>query len=90
MNVSLISLDQELYCVGVRILSTCLRQAGHSVQCIFPPPKATTNSKISKFKIEYSAKSLNEIRSLCKVSDLIGLSLMTNQFIPAVSITEYL
>jgi len=54
MKVSLISLDQELYCVGVRILSACLRQAGHSVQCIFLPQMATMNSKMSKFKIVLS------------------------------------
>jgi hypothetical protein len=48
------------------------------------------NVSLISLDIEYSAKTLNEIRSLCMVSDFIELSLMTNQFIPVVSIIKYL
>ena len=90
MNVTLISFDQELYCLGIRILSTCLRKAGHRVKCVFLPPMATTDSNGHKFQARYSANLLSAIRSSCSDSDLIGMSLMTNQFIPAVSVTQYL
>lgn len=90
MKVTLISFDQELFCLGMRILSACLRKAGHRVQCIFLPPKATKNFKLSKFQMEYSANLLDTIRSVCSDSNLIGMSLMTNQFIQAVNLTQYL
>lgn len=90
MNVTLISLDQELYCAGIRILSACLRQAGHHVQCIFLPPKVCSDLKTPKFQVTYSAPLLDEVRTLCADSDLVGLSLMTNQFIPAINVTEHL
>lgn len=90
MKVTLISFDHELYCVGVRILSACLRQAGHHVQCIFLPPKTNGNSKTPKFQVTYSANLLDEVKALCSDSDLVGMSLMTNQFIQAAYVTEYL
>jgi radical SAM superfamily enzyme YgiQ (UPF0313 family) len=89
MNVTLISLDQELYSLGIRILSSCLRQAGHHTRCIFLPPQATEN-KTPKFQVTYSANLLDEVQALCADSDLVGLSLMTNQFIPAISVTKHL
>lgn len=90
MKITLISVDQELYCIGIRILSACLRQAGHRVQCIFLPPKATRSDKTHKFQMVYSTNLLDEVRALCADSDLVGLSLMTNQFIRTVSVTEHL
>ena len=90
MKVSLISLDHELYCIGVRILSSCLRQAGHEVQCIFMPPGDARNHTASKFSTTYSVNLLDEVRDLCADSGLVGLSLMTNQFISAASVTEHL
>ncbi len=90
MKVSLISLDHELYCIGIRILSSCLRQAGHEVQCIFLPPGEAGNRETPKFSTTYSVNLLDEVRDLCADSGLVGLSLMTNQFIPATSVTEHL
>jgi radical SAM superfamily enzyme YgiQ (UPF0313 family) len=90
MKVSLISLDRELYCIGIRILSSCLRQAGHEVQCVFLPPSDARNRKTSKFRTTYSVSLLDEVRDLCADSGLVGLSLMTNQLIPAASVTEHL
>ena len=89
MKVTLISVDQELYCIGLRILSACLHQADHSVQCIFLPPKATQSAK-TKFRMTYSPELLDEVYSLCLDSDLVGLSLMTNQFTRAVNVTQHL
>jgi anaerobic magnesium-protoporphyrin IX monomethyl ester cyclase len=90
MKVTLISLDEDLYCVGVRILSASLRRAGHQVQCIFLPPRVNKGTKTPKFKIGYTSELLDEVLSLCVGSDLVGLSLMTNQFIQATSLTQHL
>ena len=90
MKITLVSLDPELYCLGIRVLSACLRQAGHDVRCIFLPPRASKTEKVRKFKVEHSPGLLDQVRSLCLNSDLIGISLMTNQFIQAVTITNHL
>lgn len=90
MNVTLISFDEELYCVGIRTLSSCLRQADHKVQCVFLPPSATNPKASNKFQVAYPVRLLDEIKSLCSESEMIGMSLMTNQFIQAKCVTEYL
>ena len=90
MNVTLISFDEELYCVGIRTLSSCLRQAGYNVQCIFLPPSATNPKANNKFQVTYPVRLLDEVRSLCSESKMVGMSLMTNQFIQAKCVTEYL
>lgn len=90
MNITLISFDEELYCLGIRILSSCLRQSGHYVRCIFLPLKATNFSKTSKYNVVYPKGFLDEIYSLCVGSQLVGMSLMTNQFIQAKDVTTYL
>ncbi len=90
MKITLVSLDPELYCIGIRVLVACLRKTGHDVRCIFLPPRASKTEKVRKFKVEHSPGLLDQVRSLCLDSDLIGISLMTNQFIQAVSITRRL
>jgi anaerobic magnesium-protoporphyrin IX monomethyl ester cyclase len=90
MNITLISLDHELFCIGIRILSACLREAGHDVRCIFLPPNNKGKKKVPKFQMEYGPQLMDDIHGLCKEADLIGMSLMTNQFIQAVRVTGYL
>ncbi|HQO64413.1 MAG TPA: radical SAM protein [Syntrophorhabdus sp.] len=84
MNITLISLDPELYCIGIRILSAGLRNAGHSVQCLFLPLEN------NKYRVEYTNGLLDTVGSLCGDSGLIGLSLMTNQYLQAINVTTHL
>lgn len=90
MNITLIALDRELYCIGIRILSSCLLKAGHQVQTIFLPPQYDANEKLFKFQTEYSSSLLHEVTSLCRNADMIGFSLMTNQFIQAARVSDFL
>jgi anaerobic magnesium-protoporphyrin IX monomethyl ester cyclase len=71
-------------------LSSCLRQAGHDVQCAFLPPKRDEKSRKHKFQATYSVELLDELAELCADSQLVGLSLMTNQFLAAVAVTAHL
>jgi anaerobic magnesium-protoporphyrin IX monomethyl ester cyclase len=89
MDVTLISFDRELYCIGVRILSAVLRKAGHNVQCVFLPIGHSKQSGLGKFQETYPENLLDSLYTICKQSRLIGMSLMTNQFIQAVQITKY-
>jgi radical SAM superfamily enzyme YgiQ (UPF0313 family) len=88
MKVTLLTFDEEVYCLGVRLLSAHLKKEGYCVKTIFITPEAT--SKLSKYKCHFSTKLLNEIYEACKDSDLIGMSLITNQFVQASDITRYL
>jgi anaerobic magnesium-protoporphyrin IX monomethyl ester cyclase len=90
MKITLISLDRELYVVGVRILASCLREKGHQVQIIFMPPEIGGSKGEHKFQALYSETVLAELVSLCSDSNLIGVSLLTNQFIQASYITKHL
>lgn len=89
MDITLISLDREVYCIGIRIISACLRKAGHNVQLVFLLTEEPENAT-DKFNVTYSEEVLSELRILCEDSDLVGLSLMSNQFIQAINVTEYL
>lgn len=89
MNITLVSLERELFCYGIRILSSCLREKGHIVKLIFLiPPDA--ESAPDKFNVTYSEKVLGELEALVSGDDLIGISLMTNQFIQAINVTQFL
>jgi anaerobic magnesium-protoporphyrin IX monomethyl ester cyclase len=89
MKATLISLDHELFCIGIRILSECLRKAGHETQLVFMVPQSANNQK-DKFGMIYGDSLLLSLRELVDNSDLIGLSLMSNQFVQAIQVTDYL
>jgi anaerobic magnesium-protoporphyrin IX monomethyl ester cyclase len=90
MKITLISVDDELYCIGIRILCACLRKEGHQVQMLFLPQVGQKTRTRKKFQMAYSPKLLEEIWLSCADSDVVGISLMTNYFYRAVNITEYL
>lgn len=86
MKITLISLDSELYCYSIRILSSCLKKAGHSVDLVFLiPPEAERT--IDKYRTEYPEGLLDRLATQCSKSGLIGISLMSNQFMQAIAVT---
>lgn len=90
MKVALISLDNEIFTVGIRILSNCLRKSGHTVKCIFLP-RTTGNQNLKlKFQFVYPLQLMNDLKVLCSDVGLIGISLLTNHFLQATQITNYL
>lgn len=90
MNVTLISFDEELYCLGIRILSAALRSVGHSSKCVFLPPRQSSSGRVHKFRAIYPESLLEQTYMLCAEDGLIGMSLMSNQFIQAQNVTRYL
>ena len=84
MKVTLISLSpliERIIGVGIRILSACLKREGCDVQIIFLPRHIGDR---------YEEKTLNEIVKLARGSELIGISLMTDDFDNVVRITQRL
>lgn len=81
MNITLISPQTNIENYGLRIISACLKKAGHKTRLIFMPKKSGEN---------YEKETLNELVDLSKDADLIGISLMTNFFEQSVQITKKL
>lgn len=78
MKVALISPYNTISAYGLRSISACLKKAGHEVKLIFLPSTYTAN---------YEEKVFAQLIELVKDSRLIGISLMTNYFENAVSLT---
>jgi len=96
MNITLISLYSVFTAIGLRIISSSLKMAGHNVRLVFMPKEADLifdkgfrfrylPEKISK---EYDEKTINSLLELLKKSDLIGMSLSTNFFEAATQVTK--
>lgn len=83
MKISLISPVTSMYpvAIGIRILSACLKRAGHQVQLIFFP---------KLFDGMWTEKTIDDVLTLVGESRLIGISLMTDDFKSAVQITQVL
>ena len=69
MRISLISPYPSLEAFGLRTISACLKKAGHEVRLIFLP---------QEFDRPYEPAVLEELVQVCRDSDLVGLSVMSN------------
>ena len=81
MKISLISVFPGIHDFGLRIVSACLKQAGHDVNLFF---------LMKEFHKKYSETTMNNLVKLTKGSDLTGISVMTNWFDNAIQITQKL
>lgn len=79
MKILLISPYLKIKGIGLRILSSCLKQEGHEVAIVYLSNRDHT--------IPYSDEILDQVGELAKDYDLIGISLMTNIFNSAVQLT---
>jgi len=82
MKISLISTSTYPGDQGLRVISSCLKKAGHEVQMIF----MVMEEDYSKV---YSLKVLRQLGILCKDSDLVGISCMASTSIRASQIINY-
>ena len=83
MNITLISTSTHPSDQGIRTISGVLKNAGHSVKLVF----MTSSEDYSKL---YTEEALDQLRELCKDSDLIGLSSMTSTAKRAIQIIAHL
>lgn len=89
MKLTLVSPTPSDICAfGVRSLSAYMKSKGHTVKNIFLPTSLKGRQAGREFVFTYSENILNDLVSLAKDSDLIGVSFMTNYFDAAVQITE--
>jgi len=80
IKISLISPCSSLVANGLRIISAYLKENGYQVKLIF------LNDQ-SPFSSTYTKEVFEDLCFLCKDSDLIGISVMTNYFIKISDLT---
>ena len=73
---------------GVRSLSAFLKQKGINVRNIFLSGGVEKYRYRKDYLYRYDKKLIDEVIDLCKGSDLVGISLMTNYFERAIQITS--
>lgn len=88
MKISLISLYPDITSFGLRTISAYLREKGHATQMIFLPDPY--GDDITEGLERYQQSALQDVVELCRGSDLIGITLMTNFFDGAVQVTRFL
>lgn len=82
LKITLISPYENIAANGLRIISAYLKNYGHKVELIFlQAPKL-------KFSGTYSSEVADDVINLCKASDLIGFSLMSNYFVRVRDLTR--
>ena len=87
-KITLISLGLSTDAIGIRILSSLLKQNGYQSQLLFLPTLEDLKRKATRTRYQYSEIVLNQIINLCKDSILIGISLMTHHHSVAVELTR--
>lgn len=81
MNIALINVSQELSIDGTRLISSLLKQAGHSVRMIFFPRLVSA--------APYEEKEIGLLSNLLKDVDLVMIGVYTVYSYRAVRVTEY-
>ncbi len=91
MEITLISLIEDVGCLGLRQLSSHIKNAGHSTKLILLP-RFYSEGNITQdgYRYPLSQTVLQQIAEMCSTSDIIGLSLMSCHLDNSVQITEYL
>jgi len=81
MNVSLISVEDNLISIGVRRIASWLRHNGHHVRTIYLPTvnyASIRQRMFPSFGKEYSPAVIDRLAHLVSESDIVGFSSMTN------------
>jgi anaerobic magnesium-protoporphyrin IX monomethyl ester cyclase len=90
MDVVLISPYSDIAALGVRGISAVLKRAGHRVRLIFLPYQFPEIERRRDFMCRYSDSILDQVVELCRGAKIIGISLMTNYFEQAATLTQHL
>ncbi len=90
MDVVLISPYSDISALGLRMVSAVLKRAGHHVRMVFLPYQFPEIEYRRDFMCRYSDAVLDQVTGLCRGAGLIGISLMTNYFEQAATLTEHL
>lgn len=91
MQITIISLIEDLGCTSLRYLSSYIRSKGHTTKLIFLPRLYSERwGSDESYKYPYPLEILQQLKWICLNSDVIAISLMSCHFDNAVAITKYL
>jgi len=91
MEITIISLIEDVGCINLRYLSSYIRSKGHTTKLIFLPRLYSEGwGSDESYKYPYPTHIINQIKELCLSSDVIAISLMSCHFDNAVHITKCL
>lgn len=91
MNIALITpTPPDINAFGVRTIASVLKEAGFSIKIIFLPGGIERLRFDGHYVYRYSEKTLDRISELCRDTDLIGVSFMSQYFDRAAQVTEHL
>ncbi|MFV9506200.1 MAG: B12-binding domain-containing radical SAM protein [Oscillochloridaceae bacterium umkhey_bin13] len=90
MQIVLISPYSGIEATGLRVLSACLKQAGHHTTMIFLPNLDEAMAGTHFDGRDLSAALRSQLLTLCAEADLIGMTVMTPSFTLACRLTTML
>lgn len=88
MKITFISPYPDITAFGIRTISAYLKKHGHTTRLIFLPDPYGDDIKFGVKR--YDDRILNTLIPICRDSDMIGITLMTNFFEGTVQITQKL
>jgi anaerobic magnesium-protoporphyrin IX monomethyl ester cyclase len=91
MQICLISLVEDIGCTNLRYLSSYIKNKGHKSQVIFLPRLYSEGWEADEsYRYPYNPKTIQQIKEICRESDIIGISLMSCHFDNAINLTKHL
>ncbi len=88
MQIALISPYSQVQCIGLRILSACLKRAGFGTRMIFLPDLRELMAAADYGERRLAPAALQQVVELCADAGLVGISVMTNSFYLARQLTD--
>ena len=88
MKITFISPYPNISAFGIRTMSSYLKTKGIQTQLLFMPDQSPVT--VDNNGSVYPAHILHEMSELCRDTDLVGITLMTNYFYSAVELTRKL
>lgn len=90
MQIVLISPYGGITNLGIRYLSATLKARKHQVKLVFLPRRLGSRGDFDDIYSPFAPAILNDLKSICKNADLVGISVMTPYFGKAVELTKFL
>lgn len=93
-DIVLISPYEDIAALGIRHLTSFMKGRGYSVRQIYMPyfggPEVDNGETHILKRPFYSDATLHEVGKLCRDTDLVGITVMTNYVSEAISLTNYI
>ncbi|MHA2283339.1 MAG: B12-binding domain-containing radical SAM protein [Promethearchaeota archaeon] len=90
MKLTFISPSNDLMAFGIRAIASYLNMKGFETQLFFLPDPTYENIRSLKERLNYTypEKMLDQLKDLCRDSDLVGISLFSCYFPQAVQLSR--